>query len=181
MRRLSCLMIACTLLCPLQAAEVFKWTDPSGRVHYSDRPPPSNAREIERRKATDSFNMQTVNEMPYAVRQAAQKHPVTLFSFDICGDPCKQAEALLNHRGVPYTLKNREEDKEVLKQLTGDNQVPVLVVGRQPPLKGFESGAWHHLLDLAGYPRSNPLAGLRNPKPAIPPSDTTAAPSPNAP
>ena len=27
------------------AAETYKWTDPEGKVHYSDQPPPANAKE----------------------------------------------------------------------------------------------------------------------------------------
>lgn len=75
--------------------------------------------------------------------------------------PCVAGETYLAKRGVPFTLKNQGEDKLVLKKLTGDNQVPVLVVGNQPPIKGFLESEWSELLDLAGYPKSNPLDNLQ--------------------
>lgn len=35
-----------------QAAEVYKWTDPDGRVHYGDKPKSQSAQEVELRNTT---------------------------------------------------------------------------------------------------------------------------------
>lgn len=45
MKRIACLMM---LLLPLSAfaAEVYKWTDPQGRVHFGDRPSQRNAEKV---------------------------------------------------------------------------------------------------------------------------------------
>jgi len=41
--------IAALLLCAagIASAEMYKWTDAQGQVHYSDRPPPSGAEKVE--------------------------------------------------------------------------------------------------------------------------------------
>ncbi len=155
----------------LAAAEVYKWRDAEGHVHYSSQPPPPGAKSIERKSAKGSF-IET-DKVPYETSQAANKHPVTLYAFDGCGEPCASAAALLEERGIPYSLRNREEDKGAVVKLTGDNQVPVLVVGNQPPLTGFSAGKWNQQLDLAGYPKRNPLARSQPKRPAVPAASET--------
>ncbi len=141
------------------AADLYKWRDAEGRVHYTDQPPPATARTVERKSAKG--NLIESDILPYEMQQAAKKYPVSLYSFTECGDVCARSEAYLAKRGVPFTLKNREEDKVALYKLTGEKQAPVLIVGDQPPIKGFDEGQWGELLDLAGYPKSNPLGNLK--------------------
>lgn len=141
------------------AADLYKWRDAEGHVHYTDQPPPPGAKAVERKSGKG--NLIESDTLPFETQMVAKKYPVILYSFAGCGDPCSGSEAYLARRGVPYTLKNREEDKAALMKLTGDNQAPVLVVGNQPPLKGFEESQWADLLDLAGYPKSNPLGHLK--------------------
>ena len=45
-----------------------------------------------------------------------------------------------------------------LKALIGDVFVPTVKVGKQNQ-RGFDSAAWHNLLDLAGYPKSSGKPG----------------------
>lgn len=147
------------------AADLYKWVDAEGRTHYTDQPPPPTAKSVERKSAKG--NTIESDTLPFQTQQVAKKYPVTLYSFQECGEVCASAEAYLSGRGVPFTLKNQEQDKLAVQKLTGDNQAPVLVVGSQPPLKGFHEAQWGDLLDLAGYPRSNPLGNLKK-APAAP-------------
>ena len=98
-------------------------------------------------------------QQSYAIRQASEKHPVTLYTSADCVDTCQQGRALLNGRGIPFEekiVRSGTPDMEALKQLTGGQGfVPTLVVGRQSS-KGFEAGGWSNLLDLAGYPKTAP-------------------------
>lgn len=153
----------------LHAAELYKWRDADGHVHYSDQPPPPNAKSVERKSGKG--NLIESDTLPFETQLVAKKFPVTLYAFEDCGEPCRNAEAYLTGRGIPYTLKNKEEDKAAMVKLTGDNQMPVLVVGKQPPLKGYQEAQWGDLLDLAGYPKSNPLAKFKK-------APATAAPKP---
>jgi hypothetical protein len=147
-------------------AELYKWVDADGNVHYTDTPPPASAKKSERKKLTDKPSAPTVS---YSLQQAMKNFPVTLFSYD-CGDGCVKAAALLAKRGVPYTPKDPLDPpvREELKKATnGDEAAPVLVVGRRV-LKGFEEGAWNSALDAAGYPStpSGPLPPAEKAKPA---------------
>jgi len=141
------------------AADLYKWVDAEGHVHYTDQPPPSSAKSVERKSGKG--NLIESDTVPFETLQVAKKYPVTLYSFPECGDPCTGGEAYMAKRGIPFTLKSSEEDKLSLQKLTGDNKIPVLIVGNQAPLKGFQEQQWNELLDLAGYPKSNPLAKLK--------------------
>ena len=177
MRSILFLLLLCGIVCPA-TAQVYKWVDAKGNVQYSDTPPPpKEAKNVEQKKLNG--NLVESDSMTYEGKIAAQKNPITLYFFDPCGDPCAKAQSLLEKRGVPYTLKNQEQDKLELKNLTGDTQMPVLVVGALSPSQGFEEGAWNRLLDQAGYPKSNPLAEFHKtaPKP-VPVPAPVAAPAP---
>lgn len=148
----------------VNATDLYKWRDSEGHVHYTDQPPPPSAKAIERKSGKG--NLIESDTLPFETKLVARKYPVTLYSFPECGDPCSSGEALLAKRGIPFTLKNQEEDKAVLVKLTGESQAPVLIVGNQSPLKGYQESKWNELLDLAGYPKSNPLGNLKN-QPAL--------------
>lgn len=159
------------------AAELYRWVDENGKVHYSDTPPPPQARKAERKRLGDR---PADANLPYAVQQAMKNFPLTLYTAKECGDACKQATAHLVRRGAPYTERDaRDPDTaQALEKLTGGKlEVPVLTVGRST-LRGYEEGAWNTALDSAGYPRTAavPAAAVRRQAPP-PPAQETAEPS----
>jgi glutaredoxin len=133
----------------------YQWIDPkTGTTVISDQQPPFGAKQVVKRTGEES----SAQQGSYAARQAAEKFPVTLYTSTNCTDGCKLGRDLLNGRGIPFSekiLKSQEEIDDLGKQLGGDAAVPSVIVGRQN-FKGFESGAWNNLLDLAGYPKSAP-------------------------
>ena len=134
-----------------QDKQVYRYSDAEGRVIYSDRLPPGDAKDVQTKRMGASYIENS--ELPLAARLAVERFPVTLFTFG-CGDPCAAAEALLNRRGVPFTTVNVEEQKgaEQLKTLTGELNAPVLQVGDSLVAKGFLESRWQAMLDQAGYP-----------------------------
>ncbi|HET8584966.1 MAG TPA: DUF4124 domain-containing protein, partial [Casimicrobiaceae bacterium] len=71
--------------------EFYRYVDPSGRVVYSDHPPPATAKDVQSRDLPD--NVIETDPLPLAAQQAAKNFPVTLYTFDC--DICKEAQALL--------------------------------------------------------------------------------------
>ena len=156
MPRISVTILCCLL--PLVAGaqqQMFRYIDRDGRVVYTDSAPPPDAKSVQQKKLSGNF-IET-SEPPYALQIAQQRNPVTLYSGP-CGAFCEQARALLNRRGVPYldVDPSQPEGLQKLKQLTGDQQVPVLEIGSATLLKGFEEAKWQAALDLAGYPKTPP-------------------------
>lgn len=153
------------------AAELYRWVDSEGKVHYTDTPPPPTAKKGEEKRLTPSVIQST--QVPYATREAAKNFPVTLYNSD-CGETCDAAKNHLTRRGIPFTAKNADDPvvQEEMRKLFGGLQVPILVVGKTPT-KGYETSAWDAALDAAGYPASATL-----PPPAPPKAEPAAPPPP---
>ena len=136
------------------AQTMYRYVDPTGRVVYSDQPPPPAAKDVTAKKLQE--NVIETDPLPFAAKEAAEKFPVTLYTFDC--DACKDAEALLTRRGVPFTtvIVTEEEGAAKLRALTGKQAAPVLQVGDKQVITGFNAARWQSVLDNAGYPKSAP-------------------------
>jgi hypothetical protein len=139
-----------------QAQSTYRWVDQDGKVHYGDRPPPPKAaREVQEKKfAAPAADKQ----LPYALRQAAETYPVSLYVTPDCTTACKEGRDYLNKRGIPFSekvLATNEEIAALRQQLGGgDVAVPLLKVGEKTS-KGYLETTWANLLDAAGYPQAS--------------------------
>jgi len=136
-----------------QAPQVYRYVDPTGRVVYSDRPPPSDVKAVTKRLGA---NYVETSEPDVAAQTASERFPATLFTFE-CGEICTNAESLLNKRGVPFTVVDVQRDEQGMlrmKQLTGEERAPVLALGDKIVVKGFSDARWQAALDEAGYPKA---------------------------
>ena len=138
-----------------QNQQVYRYVDKDGRVVYSDRGPPSDAKDVQAKRMRGNVIEDSVT--PLAAQQAQERFPVTLYTFN-CGEVCSQSEALLNRRGVPYATVNVEspEGAEQLSKMTGELRAPVLQVGDRTFVKGYSEAQWNSALDEAGYPKAQP-------------------------
>jgi glutaredoxin len=171
--------LALVLAAGAGAQQVFRYEDAQGRVVYSDKPPPADAKKAQTKRIGSNY-IETDN-VPLATQQAADRFPVTLYTF-ACGEVCQNAEGMLNRRGVPFSTVNVEEpaNAERLKALTGELTAPVLQVGDKLVAKGYNEARWTAMLDEAGYPKAPPprrqAPGARPPPP--PSAETQAATPP---
>lgn len=167
-------LLGVVLTTPAAAQTTYRWIDKaSGQTVYSDQPPPPGVRySTQGRTSTGEASDEASTTAPsspsspsYAVRQAAAKYPVVLYTAAHCTDPCQQARTLLNGRGVPFAerMLGTPKDIEDFTKRFGDAAgIPSMSVGQQT-VSGLETGAWNNLLDLAGYPKTAPYGS----KPAI--------------
>jgi glutaredoxin len=146
------------------AQTMYRWVDKDGHVHYSDKPPAaSEGAKVEQKRAV-TLGVPTP-EPSALMRQAMTDYPVTVFTQATCGDPCQMGRDFLNKRGVPFTEKNIETEKDAaaLRALTGGGEkltIPVIQVGSKS-LTGFSSSQWESLLDAAGYPKAAAKAAAK--------------------
>lgn len=135
-------------------SKTWRWQTEAGIVHYSDKPPPPGARNVQ--EFTASGNVIENDPLSYAVRKAVADHPVTLFTAPNCAEDCKVAREYLSSRSVPFSelLMNKEDDLAGYRKIFGpeDAMVPSITVGNTQKSRGFEKGQWKKMLDLAGYP-----------------------------
>lgn len=182
-RILAGLTIAAIALGAGIAHAQYKYVGPDGRVVYSDQPPPSNAKNVQKPATTGNASAGSSSGLPYALQQAVKTFPATLYTSKDC-DACNQARNFLGKRGIPFTEKTvgNADDFKVFKDATGASQVPVLMLGNNKQV-GFEEGAWNGALNVAGYPPNNLLpASYRNPAAApAAPFTPEAKASPGAP
>jgi glutaredoxin len=106
--------------------------------------------------------------LPFELRQAAARYPVTIYTSPGC-NACAQGRAFLVSRGIPFGEKtvSTQEDADALTRLTGAPSLPVLTIGAQQ-LKGFSSTEWMQFLDAAGYPKTSQLPPSYVPAAATP-------------
>ena len=171
--------LAASFAAPAQT-NVYRWVDKDGKVHFSDSPPPQDAKESSNKMM--GGGQPATAQMPYETQQAVKKNPVVLYTSPECGELCAKGRALLGKRGVPFTERNAAAsaaDAEQVKKLIGSLEVPVLLVGERH-VKGYEEGSWQAALDRAGYARTA-LPGQANvvPPPVATPTPA-AAPTPTA-
>ncbi len=155
MKRLA-IAVAAMLVAAGAGAQMYRWVDKDGKVHYTDSPPPGAAKGVQKRSSAAPGPADTGPAAPYAVQQAAKNFPVVVYTAPNCGQPCTDGKALLAARGVPYReVAIGENGAEELKKATGGDTVPAMTVGRTTT-RGFETELWHNALDAGGYPRNAP-------------------------
>ena len=168
-------------LAAAQLQQVYRYIDIDGRVVYSDKPPPPNAKDAQAKRI--GANSIETSDLSFAVAQAQERYPVTLYSFS-CGVVCDTAQGVLNKRGVPHTVIDVSvgDGAERLKRLSGGLDAPTIQVGDQYAT-GFNEGKWQAMLTDAGYPKTPPPRTTPVGRPPVPivtapssTSQTVAAP-----
>ena len=151
------------------AQQIFRIVGPDGRVTFSDKPPvePTPKSGPAKTVAPPAGGSDT-SALPFELRQAANRYPVTLYTSPGC-DPCGPGRTMLLARGIPFAERTitTNEDIEALKRLSGTPTLPFLTIGGQQ-LKGFSESEWGQFLDAAGYPKTSQLPASYTPAPAAP-------------
>lgn len=145
------LLLVVLLIAPaLSGADVYKWTDAQGRIHYSDSAPPEVKTQQVKVKISSISGPAVVSTLsnPTATKT---KQSVRIFTAAWCGY-CKKAKAFLNAKGVAYDevdVETSDRGRSEFSRL-GGRGVPVILVGSQR-MDGFEAGALTAMLEQAGW------------------------------
>jgi len=148
---------------------VYRWTDKDGKIHFSDTPPPEEAKGVTQKRMGGGYDQ---SQLPYATQVAMKRNPVTFFVSTQCGEPCAKGRALLANRGVPFSERDAQAnpaDAEALRKASGALVVPFLLAG-DTKIKGFDEASWNAALDAAGYPQGR----LPGQAPLVPAGPTAA-------
>ena len=183
-------LLSCTLV-GAYAQNVYRVTQPDGRVVYTDTPRandnavpvgPTGGGTVSSSSSIRRQNTSTINtdQLPYQVKRAYQAYPATLFTTNNC-QPCTDARNYLIQAGIPFieytatTVQDMEALKKETAQTTGN--FPVLKIGNKV-LVNFQKQEWENYLYAAGYPKTNMLPpSYVNPAPQ-PLTDPAAKPEP---
>jgi glutaredoxin len=176
-----------------QAQTVYRIIGADGRVTFSDKPPVSTEQGKVAATGVGGAAAASAAALPFDLRQAASRYPVTLYSAPECG-PCGAARSLLSSRGIPFSERSvtTSEDIAALKRLSGEAALPFLTIGAQR-IKGYSDVEWTQYLDAAGYLKTSvlptgyrqaaatPLVAVDKPAPAKAETKPDAQPEPAVP
>jgi glutaredoxin len=179
----SAIALSLALVSTSYAQQVYRWVDATGRVQYSDTPPPTGTKGVQEKNVSGS-SIQN-NELSLVAQDAQKRNPVTVYVSE-CGESCDAAKAYLGKRGIPHTVVDPTRTIELnkkFKEETGGTVVPVIKIGEKR-LSGWSESAWSSALDAAGYPKTPPFAkpkpvedraGMDAPAPKAPATDAEKA------
>jgi len=152
---LAASVAAASLFAALPAHALYKVVGPDGKITYTDQPAVGTQNKVQSIGARGGVANDVA--LPFELRQAAQRYPVTLYVAPDC-QPCDAGRQLLRQRGIPFAEKliTTTEDSKALQQLTGTTGLPSLTVGAQV-VRGWQREDWMSYLDAAGYPKESRL------------------------
>lgn len=170
--------IALALSATAASAQLYRWVDKDGKVHYSDTVPPALARDVQKRARDTGAG--DVPQGSFDMQLATKRFPVVLYTSEPC-PPCKDARDLLAKRGIPFreVQVGTNETRDELQKVSGAAEVPVLTVGRDVH-RGFEPAMFNDALNAAGYPKTAPPGAPHQAATTAPKAQATADAKPAA-
>jgi len=135
------LIISILLFSISASAEILKWTDSEGKIHFGDRPPAgAETSVVEVRINTyESPNIEAMQEI------LNPKDKVVIYSAAWCG-VCKKAKKYFKANNIQYKdydIDKSSKGKRDYKKL-GAKGVPVILVGDKR-LNGFSAGSFESI------------------------------------
>ncbi len=151
MKRWMIALAAAMALALSASAQVHKWTDPSGKVHYGDRPPDDTKSEQLKMDVRSYDGPVQVSDWAAIIRKksasrAAVSQGITMYTTSRCVH-CKRARAYFAQKGIRYTevdVEASEDNRKEFKELGGGG-VPLILVGGKS-MRGFSEAAIEALL-----------------------------------
>lgn len=141
--------LLCLLFVSTGRAEIYKWVDENGKIHYDDRPPETkNAQRLD--ISIDTYS--SVELQPYdgeltvdSDSESAKQKKVVMYSTEWCG-VCKKAKAYFSANGIPfreYDVEKSQKGKRQYKKLKAKG-VPVILVGKRR-MNGFSVSSFEKM------------------------------------
>jgi len=122
-------------------AEIYRWTDANGAVHFSDR----QARD--RVSETVDVRVNTYESVSYARPRLQASKKVVMYSASWCGI-CTKAKRYFEAHGIPYKeydVERSEKGRADYQRLNASG-VPVILVGKSR-MDGFSERGFEELYD----------------------------------
>ncbi len=153
---LNSLLIFMVLSLPQQIyATVYKWTDSSGRIHFSDSPHASEKTQQIQISPLNTYQSPSQEKIKETLSRptgaALPKSKVIVYSAVWCG-VCKTAKRWLRKKKIAfreYDIEKSERGRRDYKKMKGTG-VPIIKIGKKR-FNGFSSSRLTPALRKAGY------------------------------
>ena len=133
------------------SAEIYKWIDAEGNVHFSDKQPArTNAKPVQLKSSINSYDSTSIPKFEYTPntkrkpvnKTKSNKLPklrprqVIMYSTVWCGF-CKQAKAYFKQKGIAFAERDIEKSPQAKQeyQSLGGGGVPLILVGNKSGTK----------------------------------------------
>ena len=125
------------------SAEVFKWTDESGRTHYSDKV--KDNQPVESIKAEVNIYTDKPINYTFASSSSGKGKKVIMYSTSWCGY-CAQARKYFKKKNIPYIDYDIEKNQRAKRKYDalGGVGVPLILVGKKS-ITGFSIPAFNDI------------------------------------
>ena len=150
MRSFLTLTLLATALAMPAAAEVFKWTDSAGHVHYGDKPPEDAKSERLKLQVQSYDGPVQVTDWAAILHKKAPEAPaaksIVMYSTSWCPH-CKRARAWFAQNGIDYQEVDVEKSEAAKRDFAalGGGGEPLILVGDKA-MRGFDPARMDQLL-----------------------------------
>lgn len=138
-RRAAGVFIATLAMAGGVHAEIYRWVDDNGKVHFSDKPSRQHASEDVK------LRINTYEGVSYDTSSVDVGKKVVMYSATWCG-VCKKAKRYFEDNRIRYTeydIENSATGKSDFKKLGGKG-VPIILVGNRR-MNGFSAAGFEKL------------------------------------
>jgi len=150
-RRFLAATLVIALVVPLSStqAQVYKWADAQGVLHFSDKPPADGNADQVQLRPTNSFpgNMPAEATPTTAVqaKRPVKARSVVMFSAEWCGY-CRKARQYFQANRVAFRERDVDKDLAARREYErlGGSGLPLILVGDQR-LSGFSEDGFRRL------------------------------------
>ena len=136
------LCLVCLFTSGACVAEIYKWVDENGRVHFGDAPAENqNVEQVD--LEINTFESVTYEDVEFAEPGSARK--VTMYSTSWCGY-CKKARKYFDANNIAYVEYDIEKSKSARHAYDrlGGKGVPVILVGKKR-MNGFSEKGFQRI------------------------------------
>jgi glutaredoxin len=141
MKFICCVLLALLLPHVAHGAEIHKWRDRDGKIHFGDKPPAAAATE----QITVKPNVYASPSIEALSEIFSQNEKVVMYGTTWCGY-CKKARKYFSANGIrykEYDIEHSEKGKRDYKKL-GAKGIPVILVGKKR-LNGFSERSFKRI------------------------------------
>ena len=141
MKFIYCVLLALLLPHVAHGAEIHKWRDQDGKIHFGDKPPAAAATE----QITVKPNVYASPSIEALSEIFSQDEKVVMYGTTWCGY-CKKARKYFSANGIrykEYDIEHSEKGKRDYKKL-GAKGIPVILVGKKR-LNGFSERSFKRI------------------------------------
>ncbi len=124
-------------------AEVFKWTDESGRTHYSDKV--KDNQPLQAIKAEVNIYKDVPINYEFSDTLGRSGNKVVMYSTSWCGY-CKKARQYFKSKGIAFNEYDIEKNKKAKRKYDrlGGQGVPLILVGKKS-MRGFTVAGFNNI------------------------------------